>query len=120
MSTVPTFTPEKGKEIAIGRAEVNKESLANFLVAVMNSMGLSNPTAPVNSTSKAIIVTKKGNAYVITLNQYDPPITFTWTGMMPTEKLEEVILKLVEENKKISFLNKVKTSEGDKFQIGIS
>jgi len=104
----------------IGKVEVAKEDMVNMLVGLMNSMGLVNPGSVTSASSKAVTVTKKGNTYVITLNVYNPPITFTWTGLLPTEKLAEVILKLIEDKKKINYINKVKTSDGDFVQLGIS
>jgi|SRR5690606_31219181 len=104
----------------IGKVEVAKEGMVDMLTGLMNSMGLVNPGAVTNTSSKAVTITKKGNTYVITLNLYNPPITFTWTGLLPSEKLAEVIFKLIDEKKRINYINKVKTSDGDFVQVGIS
>lgn len=104
----------------IGKAEATKENLTNMLIGIMNSMGLVNPTSVTSTASKAVTIKKKGDVYVITLNHYDPPITFTWTGLLPSDKVSEVIAKLIEDKKKISYVNNLKTSKGEYVQFGVS
>jgi hypothetical protein len=104
----------------IGSVEVPQENLASMIMGMMNSMGLVNPGAVTTTSSKAVTVTKKGNTYVITLNMYTPPITFTWTGLLPADKLAGVILKLIEDNRKINYINQINTDKGNFVQLGIS
>lgn len=111
-------TPDKGSQI--GKVEVDQGNMVNMLLGIMSSMGLTNPTTVTTKSSKAVSVTKKGNTFVITLNHYDPPLTFTWTGLLPSDKLAEVISKLIEDKKKINYINNVKTEKGDFVQFGIS
>lgn len=105
---------------SVGKIEVTGENMVDMLMGIMTSMGLTNPSNITSSSSKAVTIVKKGLSYVITLNHYDPPITFTWTGLMPTAKLAEVISKLIEDKKKINYINKVDTSEGSFVQFGVS
>lgn len=110
---------EKGVN-SIGKVEVTSGNMVEMLMGIMSSMGLTNPTAITSKSSKAVTITKKGEGYLITLNHYDPPITFTWTGLMPTERLSEVIGKLVEDKKKINYVNHVSTADGKFVQFGVS
>ncbi len=61
---------------------------------IMNTMGMSNPSFTTSSSTKGIIVKKKGNKYIIVLNQYDPPVSFTWTGSIHDKNLQSVIEKI--------------------------
>ena len=104
----------------VGKAEATKENISEMFMGIMSSMGLVNPSAITSTSSKAVTITKKGNVFVITLNHYDPPLTFTWTGLLPTERLLEIITKLTEDKKRINYVNKVTTSKGKFVQLGIS
>lgn len=106
----------------IGQIETSSiEEATHTLVNLMSSMGMANPTAPTNSSSKGVSIQKKGNSYVITLSMFNPPITFVWTGLTPTRELTQAIAKIIEEKKKIGMINKVKTSDGsDLFQLGVT
>jgi hypothetical protein len=120
MSLLDLFNTSTEKVQQVGKVEVSEENLASMFTGIMSSMGLTNPTGVTTTSSKAVSVSRKGNTYVITLNHYNPPITFTWTGLLPSDKLSEVIKKLIEDKKRINYINNIKTGEGDFIQLGIS
>jgi|SRR6185369_10412441 len=106
----------------IGQVEcMSIDEATATITNLMSSMGMSNPTAPINSSSKGVTVKKKGNSIVITLSMFTPPITFVWTNLLPAKALPSVIAKIIEEKKKIGSINNVTLSDGSKYvQLGVT
>ncbi len=106
----------------IGQVEcMSIEEATSTITNLMSSMGMSNPTAPINTSSKGVTVKKKGNSIVITLSMFTPPITFVWTNLLPAKALPEVIAKIIEEKKKIGSINNITLSDGTKYvQLGVT
>lgn len=102
----------------IGKYEVVEENVPSALVSMLESMGMSNPTGITTTTSKSVKVTKKGNKYTLTLLSYTPPITVQWTGMITTDKLQNLINHAVEKRLGIGYINTLTLNNGVKlFQI---
>lgn len=106
----------------IGQVEcMSIEEATSTITNLMSSMGMSNPTTPINSSTKGVTVKKKGNSIVITLSMFTPPITFVWTNLMPAKSLPDVIAKIIVEKKKIGSINNITLSDGTKFvQLGVT
>jgi len=84
-------------------------------------MGMSNPTAPTNSSTKGVSVKKKGNSIIITLSMFTPPITFVWTNLLPAKELPKVIATIIDQKKRIGSINNITLSDGTKFvQLGVT
>lgn len=106
----------------IGQVECTSiEEASATITNLMSSMGMSNPTSPVNSSTKGVTVKNKGNSIIITLSMFTPPITFVWTNLLPARELPKVIASIIEKNKKIGSINNVTLSDGTKFvQLGVT
>lgn len=106
----------------IGQVEcMSVEEATATLVNLMSSMGMSNPGIPTNTSGKGVSITKKGSSLVITLSMFTPPITFVWTNLMPAKALPEVIVKIINEKKKIGSINNVTLADGSKYvQLGVT
>ena len=68
-----------------------------------------------------ISIKRKGKNFVVTLNMFTPPITFVWTNLLPAKSLTQVIEKIIDERRKIGYINQVTTADGNKYiQFGIT
>jgi hypothetical protein len=106
-------------ESIVGKTECNFNNLGSMFVGMANSMGLSNPAGLVGKSGKGIRLSKKGQTYTLTLTMYKPPITVSWTGVMPMDKLVEILDRLATDNKKVGYLNTFNTSGQQFFQLAI-
>jgi hypothetical protein len=105
----------------IGSTDCQKESAPNMLIGMLSSMGMVNPSGLQSSSSKGVKITKRGNNYTLTLSMYQPPIVLTWTGGIPMSKLPDIIEKLIQDRKKIGYMNFVNLSKGQKsFQFALA
>jgi len=98
---------EKQKNNSIGQIEVDSGRLSEVLVNLLTSMGMANPAAVTSHSSKAIVITKNGNKYVMVLYMYKPPLKITWSDFLTFDKLNEAIDLYIKQNKKIAFINTV-------------
>lgn len=98
----------------------SSDNMPGILIGILNSMGMVNPKNFASSTSKAVVITKKGKSYTLTLNMYTPPIRVKWTGLLTKNKLAEILEKIAAEQKKIGYINSVKLSNGtEMFQLAL-
>ncbi len=97
------------------------EQTAGTLVNLVTTMGMTNPITPVNQASKAISIKKKGKTYTITIGLFTPPLTFTWTGLFPHGEFMTKLGQVIEDNRKISYINTISNGTGKKFmQFGLA
>ncbi len=112
---------ERQSNKVIGQVECSSDSVGNMLVGMLSSMGMSNPAGVVTKSSKGVKITKKGNNYTLILSMYQPPITLSWTGNIPMDKLLEIIDKLAQDKKKIGYINLLTLKNGVKlFQLALA
>ena len=105
----------------IGSFESSLNNIREVFISTLSSMGMSNPQSYTSSSSKAITIKKKGNKYEITLNMFKPPLIINWTGLIDINKLESVIEKLVQDKKKIGYINTFKLQNGvELFQLAVA
>jgi hypothetical protein len=80
-----------------------------------SAMGMTNPSLSTSTSTKGVVIKRKGKKYLITFNRYNPPLVFTWTGSINDENLPEVLKKILERHKIIAALNTLKLSDGKIF-----
>jgi hypothetical protein len=116
------FDRVKNQDNIIGSVDCDSiEQTAGTLMSLMTSMGMANPTTPINNSAKAVTIKKKGKTYTITIGLFTPPLTFTWTGLFPQGNLVDVLTQIISDNRKISSLNTITHPSGKKYlQLGLA
>lgn len=104
------------KSTEVGRLEMSSvNSVVSTLLNLLPAMGMSNPPIGASTSTKAVSVKKKGKKFIITLNQYNPPISFIWTGAVDDVNLIPTIINIINNNQKIAAINTNKLANGKKF-----
>ena len=121
MSIFQNLFKVKGFDTIIGSAESDGSNLTKILIGMMSSMGMSNPASLPSKSSKGVKITKKGkNSYKITLGMFTPPIDIMWTGTLNESELMDLISKVINDNKTISYVNYHNVTGNKIFQFAIS
>lgn len=116
------FDRVKSQDNIIGSVDcTDLEQTAGTVMGLLVTMGMANPATPTNNSNKAVSIKKKGKGYTITIGLFNPPLTFTWTGLFKQSHLVEVLSKIIEDNKRISSINTVTNPSGLKYiQLGLA
>lgn len=121
MNLLEFFTIKKERGSTVGKYETSKDLLGKSFLAMMDSLGLSNPTTVRIYSSQAVTVTKKGDNYVLVLKTFKPPIKIEWSGLMPIDQLNTILEKVAEEQKKVAYINTSTLSSGTEyFQLALA
>ena len=75
----------------VGSYEVSSSGLVASFVDLCSFVDISNPQAIKSNTSKGILITKKGNKYLIKLLMFNPPVQLEWTELRPLDDLFNVL-----------------------------
>ena len=104
----------------VGKYEVSSNDLVDSVLQLLQKV-CSTPTTLVSNTSSAVTVTQTSKGkYLITLNSFNPPIEIEWSDTMPMWQFNQVLNDVIENNKKIGFINKRRLSDGmEVFQLGL-
>lgn len=114
------FKPDSFAKV-IGNIECTGESLPNMLIGMMSSMGMANPASLPSKSSKGVRVTKKGkNSYKLTLGMFNPPVDIMWTGPLDEKQILDLVSKIIEDNKTLSYVNYHNIDGKRLFQFAIS
>jgi len=103
----------------IGSFEATEENVSSSLTNLASQFGMSNPTNPVNSSSKGITIKKNGKKYTIILSMFNPPVILNWTTPFDIKLMNKVINDIAKQGKKIGYINIIKMNNKEVIQIAL-
>jgi len=92
-----------------------EKSLFTNIFGIVKSLGLFKPKYVVSRTSRGIKISKKTTnnsrtIYVLTILDFEPPIQVSWTKAMSLSQIIELIRKITNTDKSISYINQFNIS----------
>jgi hypothetical protein len=109
------FATKKEQQSVIGQVECTEESVCDMIIGILSSVGMHNPKVYVGSSSKAIVITKKGNKYTLTLSMYTPPVVVSWEAPVSYNQLKSRIETAISKSQKIAAINVITLADSSKF-----
>lgn len=93
------------KEKSIGAIECKPQDLVDTFLRLADFLHMKNPGSIVSTTSKSITIQKKGDSYVLILNNYTPPLEISWSDLFDSNNLEKKLIEASEQSKSVAYLN---------------
>lgn len=112
--------PDLNQANIIGSFSVEPGNAATAVLNLAAQFGMSNPSQPVNSNSKGIVIKKNGKRYTIILGMFTPPIILSWTAPFNLEDFNKILETLSKQNKTIGYINTLNIKNSKYIQIAIS
>lgn len=110
-------TPKK----EIGQFQCSKSELVNKVTDLLNRFNLLNPSKLTTSSSTGVRIRKnEDGTFLISLLMFTPPVEIRWTQSINPNAVDSFLEKLIEENKKICFMNSLNTTNGSLVQFAIA
>ncbi len=117
------FFKQKNEEFKeIGSFECTSSNLVSAFTNLSSMVGLTNPKYLQKNSGKGILITKKGDKYVIKLLMFKPPVELEWSNLKPLNQLFDTLDEISrDESSKIGSVNFTKLQTGHRFfQLALS
>ena len=103
----------------IGSLDTDESTLGTTVINLASQFGMSNPSAPVSSNTKGIIIRKNGKKYTVILAMFNPPVILSWTSPFNIVDINKVIIDISNKNKRIGYINSINIGGNLFYQIAI-
>jgi len=103
----------------IGSFETNPDKVGESVVQLATNFGMANPSTPVNSNTKGIIIKKKGKKYTVILAVFTPPVVLNWTSPFSLDHFNKFLDSISTQNKTIGYISLMNVDNGKLIQVAI-